>query len=86
MRRLGTLGYESYFAYMPGVTVVMTRSASGPRHPVEALSFWAAATQRRSALSVVVFITTHVVAPERTRPGLGIIEPCLPSPGKGWVE
>ena len=42
-----------------------------------------AATQRGSALSVVVFKTTHAAAPERTRPGLGIIEPCLPSPSKG---
>ena len=63
----------------------MTRSASGPRHPVEALSFGACHPTRIGS-QCGCFQNHARPAPERTRPGLGIIEPCLPSPSKGWVK
>ena len=45
-----------------------------------------------STLAAVIFIHPGMSLRERTRPGLGIIEPCLPSPAKappagpGWIH
>jgi bifunctional non-homologous end joining protein LigD len=69
----------------------MTRLASGPRHGVGALAF-KHAPHTDSTLYSSISIRRSMSLRERTRPGLGIIEPCLPSPaerppsGPGWLH